>query len=80
MLSGPKGGPTSFDDLRGLSARSPSLAAMLALFMLAMGGIPLTAGFVAKVGVFGAAIDAGYEWLAIFAWWRRSPGSTSTCG
>ena len=67
VLSGPKGGPTSFDELRGLATRSPSLAAMLALFMLAMGGIPLTAGFVGKVGVFGAAIDAGYEWLAIFA-------------
>jgi NADH-quinone oxidoreductase subunit N len=33
--------------------------------MLSMGGIPLTAGFIGKVGVFAAAIDSGYLWLAI---------------
>ena len=33
--------------------------------MLAMGGIPFTAGFVGKVSVFTAAIDAGYLWLAV---------------
>ncbi len=33
--------------------------------MLGLGGIPLTAGFVGKIGVFAAAIDAGFLWLAI---------------
>jgi NADH-quinone oxidoreductase subunit N len=33
--------------------------------MLSMGGIPLTAGFIGKVGVFAAAIEGGYLWLAI---------------
>ena len=33
--------------------------------MLAMGGIPLTAGFVGKVAVFQAAIDVDYLWLVI---------------
>jgi NADH-quinone oxidoreductase subunit N len=35
--------------------------------LLAMGGIPLTAGFAGKVAVFRAAIDAGYLWLVIVA-------------
>ncbi len=37
------------------------------VLLLAMGGIPFTAGFVAKVSVFTAAADAGYLWLTIFA-------------
>jgi NADH-quinone oxidoreductase subunit N len=65
IISGPRGGASPLDSYRGLAIRSPVLAASLALFMLAMGGIPLTAGFVGKVGVFSAAIDAGYLWLAI---------------
>jgi NADH-quinone oxidoreductase subunit N len=32
-----------------------------------MAGIPLTAGFVGKVAVFRAAIDADYLWLVILA-------------
>jgi NADH-quinone oxidoreductase subunit N len=40
---------------------------VLALMMLAMGGIPLTAGFVGKVAVFRSAIDAGYLWAVITA-------------
>jgi NADH-quinone oxidoreductase subunit N len=33
--------------------------------MLSLGGIPPTAGFMGKLWVFGAAIDAGYIWLAV---------------
>ncbi len=65
IINGPRGGASPLDAYRGLAKRSPVLAASLALLMLAMGGIPLTAGFVGKVGVFAAAIDAGYLWLAI---------------
>jgi len=65
VMTGPRGGPTAIEDFAGLARRSPSLAGALALFMLSLGGIPFTAGFVGKVGVFGAAIDAGYLWLAI---------------
>ncbi len=65
IISGVGGGESPLDDYRGLAKRSPVLAGSLTLLMLAMGGIPLTAGFVGKVGVFSAAIDAGYLWLAI---------------
>jgi NADH-quinone oxidoreductase subunit N len=35
------------------------------IFMLSLGGIPPTAGFMGKFWVFGAAIEAGYIWLAV---------------
>jgi NADH-quinone oxidoreductase subunit N len=35
------------------------------VFMLSLGGIPPAAGFMGKLWIFGAAIEAGYIWLAI---------------
>ena len=35
------------------------------LFMLSLGGIPPTAGFMGKFWLFGAAIDSHYYWLAV---------------
>ena len=52
-------------DYAGLARRRPWLAAMMALFMLSLAGVPPTVGFVGKFYLFGAAIDAGYAWLAI---------------
>ena len=46
----------------GLGRRSPLVAALLTLFLLSLAGIPPTAGFIAKVAVFGAAIQDG-DWL-----------------
>lgn len=54
-------------DLAGLYASHPGAAAAMLVFMLSLGGIPPTAGFMAKLWVFGAAIDAGYFWLAVIA-------------
>ncbi len=42
------------------SKRSPLLAGLMTLFLLSLAGIPPTVGFVAKVGVFSAAIRAGH--------------------
>ncbi len=52
-------------DLSGLFRRSPVAAIAMLIFMLSLGGIPPTAGFMGKVWVFGAAIEAGYYWLAV---------------
>ena len=52
-------------DLTGLYATHPGAALAMLLFMLSLGGIPPTAGFMGKLWVFGAAIDAGYIWLAV---------------
>jgi NADH-quinone oxidoreductase subunit N len=51
----------------GLARRSPFLAAILTLFLLSLAGIPGTAGFMAKVAVFIAAVDAGYTSLVLIA-------------
>jgi NADH-quinone oxidoreductase subunit N len=56
---------TSLTSYRGLYRQSPWLAGLLSLFLLSMAGIPPTAGFIAKVGVFGAAIGAGHWELAL---------------
>jgi NADH-quinone oxidoreductase subunit N len=53
------------EDLAGLRASQPLAAAAMLLFMISLGGIPPTAGFMGKLWLFGAAIDAGYVWLAI---------------
>jgi NADH-quinone oxidoreductase subunit N len=52
-------------DFSGLHFRQPFAAFGMLLFMLSLGGIPPTAGFMGKFWLFGAAIDAGYVWLAV---------------
>ena len=54
-------------DFAGLFKRSPIAAFLMLFFMLSLGGIPPTAGFMGKVWLFGAAIDAGFIWLAVVA-------------
>jgi NADH-quinone oxidoreductase subunit N len=51
----------------GLASRSPLVAAVMALFLLALAGIPLTAGFTAKFAVFRAAIEEGAWPLVLVA-------------
>jgi NADH-quinone oxidoreductase subunit N len=36
-------------------------------FMLALAGIPPTAGFMGKLYLFAAAVNAGYVWLVLIA-------------
>jgi NADH-quinone oxidoreductase subunit N len=52
-------------DLNGLFFRQPFAAVAMLLFMLSLGGIPPTAGFMGKFWLFGAAIESGYIWLAV---------------
>jgi len=56
-----------FKDYRGLGLRYPWLAAAMTIFMISLAGFPPTAGFVAKYGLFSAAIAEGYVWLVIIA-------------
>jgi NADH-quinone oxidoreductase subunit N len=51
--------PSSYDNYDGLAQRSPGLAALLTIFLLSLAGIPPTVGFIAKLTVFGSAIQAG---------------------
>jgi NADH-quinone oxidoreductase subunit N len=52
-------------DLSGLYLRRPVAAFAMLLFMLSLGGIPPTAGFMGKFWLFSAAIEAGFVWLAV---------------
>ncbi|NUP24179.1 MAG: NADH-quinone oxidoreductase subunit N [Streptomyces sp.] len=53
-------------DYRGLYARNPLSALILAFFLLCLAGLPPgIIGLFAKVTVFSAAVDAGLGWLAV---------------
>ena len=53
-------------DYRGLYARNPLAALLLAFFLLCLAGLPPgIIGLFAKVTVFSAAVDAGLGWLAV---------------
>ncbi len=52
-------------DMSGLYQRQPFAAFAMLLFMLSLGGIPPTAGFMGKFWLFGAAVESGYMWLAV---------------
>lgn len=52
-------------DYAGLHHKQPVLAAMMAMFMFALAGIPPFAGFFGKYMLFMTAIESGYTWLAI---------------
>lgn len=63
------------DDLTGLGHKAPGMAAMMTIFMLSLGGMPITGGFIGKYFLFGGLIQRGtgpggkawYIWLAIWA-------------
>jgi NADH-quinone oxidoreductase subunit N len=50
----------------GLGHRRPLLAAAMTFFLLALAGLPPTAGFTAKVLILASSVGAGYAWLAGF--------------
>jgi NADH-quinone oxidoreductase subunit N len=55
----------SLDDYAGLGQRQPFTAAALALFLLSLLGLPVTAGFFGKFYIFKAAVNSHLIWLAI---------------
>lgn len=59
--------PESLDSLRGLSRQAPGLAALLALAMFSLAGIPPLAGFLGKFLIFSAAAREGHYALVAIA-------------
>ena len=62
------------DDLTGLGQKAPGMALMMSIFMLSLGGLPVTGGFIGKWFLFGGVIQRGaaegkswYYWLAAWA-------------
>lgn len=52
---------------RGLGWKQPEAGVGLAVVMVSLTGLPLTAGFIGKAVLFAEAIRAGYVWLVIVA-------------
>ncbi|MGW1020225.1 NADH-quinone oxidoreductase subunit NuoN [Streptomyces niveus] len=59
------GEATHLSKWAGLGRRSPLVAAVFAVFLLAFAGIPLTSGFSGKFAVFKAAADGGAGALVV---------------
>ena len=58
-------GSDEIKDFAGMARRTPYLAAALGFALISLIGVPPTVGFIAKVYIFGAAVDANLEWLAV---------------
>jgi NADH-quinone oxidoreductase subunit N len=55
------------EDFTGIGRSHPALGFAMLVFLLSLAGIPCTAGFIGKWWLFGAALRAGYGWLAVLA-------------
>src|SRR3569623_728743 len=55
----------NLEDFKGLNERSPWFAAMMAILMFSMAGVPPFLGFWAKFAVFESVVRAGMVWLAV---------------
>jgi len=55
----------TYDDLAGLARRHPVLAAVMAVCVFALAGLPPIIGFWGKVYLVGAAVSAGFIWLVV---------------
>ena len=53
------------EDLAGLGRREPVTAALLAVFVFSLIGVPLTGGFFGKFYVFQAALNSHLVWLTV---------------
>ncbi|MCA1801858.1 MAG: NADH-quinone oxidoreductase subunit N [Rhodothermaceae bacterium] len=67
MLFSNKLSTESIEKYKGLGYRAPMECIAMTIFLIALTGFPPTAGFVAKLYIFGAAISAGWIWLALIA-------------
>ncbi|HEX3734228.1 MAG TPA: NADH-quinone oxidoreductase subunit N [Solirubrobacterales bacterium] len=56
----------SIRSVRGLAAEKPLLAWPLTISMLALAGMPATAGFIGKLYLIEALVEGDYTWLAVF--------------
>lgn len=67
MLISNKIGSEEIDDYKGLGASTPILGISLAIFLVSLTGLPPTAGFIGKLYIFIALVDAKMIAVAIIA-------------
>ncbi|MCX6138481.1 MAG: NADH-quinone oxidoreductase subunit N [Ignavibacteriales bacterium] len=65
MLVSNKTGSEHIDTYKGLGSRAPLLSVAMAIFLVSLTGLPPTAGFIGKLYLFAALINAKMIWLAI---------------
>ena len=65
MIVADKIGSEDIEAYKGLGYRSPLIGVAFTIFLLSLTGIPPTAGFVGKLYVFAALVNAKWFWLAI---------------
>jgi len=58
-------GSEELDDYQGLGYRSPLLGTAMAIFLVSLTGLPPTVGFVGKLYIFQAVLNANMIWLAV---------------
>jgi NADH-quinone oxidoreductase subunit N len=61
-------GATGSEDIasyKGLGHRAPLVGVSLVIFLVSLTGLPPTAGFIGKLYVFSALLDAKWIWLAV---------------
>ena len=63
-ISGPGEDGSQLSSYRGLARRRPWLAAAMTIFLLALSGLPPTAGFLGKILILAVTVANGYIWLA----------------
>lgn len=62
-----KTGSDAIESCNGLYQRYPFIAIVLAVSMLSLTGIPVTAGFFGKFYIFSSAVQSGYTSLVVLA-------------
>lgn len=67
MLIANKINSENIDDYKGLSSSIPFLSTSLAIFLVSLTGLPPTAGFIGKLYIFLALVDANMIVVAIIA-------------
>jgi NADH-quinone oxidoreductase subunit N len=67
MLIANKIGSEELDDYKGLGASAPFLGVSLAIFMVSLTGLPPTVGFIGKLYLFIALVDAKMIVVAVIA-------------
>lgn len=66
-LSNRDGRGEQLEDYKGLATANPLAALLMLIFMFSLTGIPPTAGFMGKLYLLIAVVDAGYLWVALAA-------------
>ena len=65
MLLANKTGSEDIDSYKGMGYRSPLISVSMVVFFISLAGLPPTAGFIGKLFLFAALLDAKWIWLAV---------------